>query len=248
MVPSGSEFKVNNIIESGPLSKPQIPKDWGIRVNRFWIDYTPDGNIDQFYSDLSVINEEGEELKQKKIFVNEPLRYHGVTFYQTNWGISGVQAQVNNSPIFQLPMASLNTNGNGRIWGTWIPTKPDLSEGVSLLARDLQGTMMVYNKQGDLYSAVRPGMSLEINGVKLKIYQLIGSTGLQIKADPGIPFVYTGFALLMIGVIMSYVSHSQIWVLQEDKLCYLGGKTNRSQVTFERELLNILEELDTVKN
>ncbi len=248
MVPSGSEFKVNNIIESGPLSKPQIPKDWGIRVNRFWIDYTPDGNIDQFYSDLSVINEEGEELKHKKIFVNEPLRYHGVTFYQTNWGISGVQAQVNNSPIFQLPMASLNTNGNGRIWGTWIPTKPDLSEGVSLLARDLQGTMMVYNKEGDLYSAVRPGMSLEINGVKLKIYQLIGSTGLQIKADPGIPFVYTGFGLLMIGVIMSYVSHSQIWVLQEDKLCYVGGKTNRSQVTFERELLNILEELDTLKN
>jgi len=28
-------------------------------------------------------------------------------------------------------MAQLNTNG-GRIWGTWIPTKPDLSAGVSL--------------------------------------------------------------------------------------------------------------------
>ncbi|MDJ0601128.1 MAG: cytochrome c biogenesis protein [Crocosphaera sp.] len=248
MVPSGSDFKVNNIIEAGPLSQPQIPKDWGIRVNRFWIDYTPNGTIDQFYSDLSVIDNEGEELKHKTIYVNEPLRYHGVTFYQTNWGIAGVQAQVNNSPIFQLPMAPLNTNGNGRIWGTWIPTKPDLSEGVSLLAKDLQGTMMVYDQKGDLYSAVRPGMILDINGVRLKIHQLIGSTGLQIKADPGIPFVYTGFGLLMIGVIMSYVSHSQIWVLREDERCYIGGKTNRSQVTFERELLGIIKSLETTKS
>ena len=248
MVPSGTDFKVTNIIEAGPLSKPQIPQDWGIRVNRFWIDYTPDGTIDQFYSDLSVINNEGEELKQKTIYVNEPLRYDGVTFYQTNWGIAGVQAQVNNSPIFQLPMAPLDTNGNGQIWGTWIPTKTDLSEGVSLLARDLQGTMMVYDQKGDLYSAVRPGMILDINGVKLKIHQLIGSTGLQIKADPGIPFVYTGFGLLMVGVIMSYVSHSQIWVLQEDNHCYIGGKTNRSQVTFERELLGIIESLETPKS
>ncbi|MGK7941267.1 MAG: cytochrome c biogenesis protein [Crocosphaera sp.] len=244
MVPSGSEFKVDNIIEAGPLSQPQIPQDWGIRVNRFWIDYTQDGTIDQFYSDLSVINNEGEELKHKTIYVNEPLRYNGVTFYQTSWGIAGIKAQVNNSPIFQLPMAPLNTNGNGRIWGTWIPTKTDLSEGVSLLAKDLQGTMMVYDQKGDLYSAVRPGMILDINGVKLKIYQLIGSTGLQIKADPGIPFVYTGFGLLMIGVIMSYISHSQIWVLQTDEGCYIGGRTNRSQVTFERELLGIIEALN----
>ncbi|MEL4898155.1 cytochrome c biogenesis protein [Crocosphaera sp. Alani8] len=248
IVPSGSEFKVSNIIEAGPLSKPQIPQDWGIRVNRFWIDYTSNGTIDQFYSDLSVINNDGEELKHKTIYVNEPLRYSGVTFYQTDWGIAAVQAQVNNSPIFQLPMAPLDTNGNGRIWGTWIPTKTDLSEGVSLLAKDLQGTMMVYDQQGDLYSAVRPGMILDINGVKLKIYQLLGSTGLQIKADPGIPFVYTGFGLLMIGVIMSYVSHSQIWVLQDDNNCYIGGKTNRSQVTFERELLGIIESLETTKS
>lgn len=244
MVPSGATFAVNNIIEAGPFARSHLPHDWQVRVNRFWIDYTPDGNVDQFYSDLSVVDQNGKELDHKTIHVNEPLRYQGVTFYQTNWGIAGVKAQVNNSPLFQLPMAQLPTPGEGRIWGTWIPTKPDLSEGVSLLARDLQGTMMVYDTKGNLFTAIRPGMPVDINGVTLKIYDLIGATGLQIKADPGIPFVYTGFALLMVGVVMSYVSHSQIWALQSGDRLYLGGKTNRAQVSFERELIGILDKIE----
>jgi cytochrome c biogenesis protein len=241
MIASGDTFQVKNIFEAGPLAAPQVPKDWGVRVNRFWIDYTPKGEIDQFYSDLSVVDRGGQELDRQTIYVNKPLRYRGVTFYQTDWGIAAVRVQINNSPIFQLPMAQINTNGRGRIWGTWIPTKTDLSAGVSLVTRDLQGTMVVYDTQGNLMSAVRPGMAIQVNGVTLKILDLIGSTGLQIKADPGIPIVYAGFALLMAGVVMSYVSHSQIWALQEGDRFYLGGKTNRAQVSFERELIEMIE-------
>jgi cytochrome c biogenesis protein len=80
-----------------------------------------------------------------------------------------------------------------------------------------------------------------VNGISLKLVDLVGSTGLQIKADPGIPIVYTGFALLMAGVVMSYVSYSQVWALQDGDRFYLGGKTNRAQVAFERELLEIIE-------
>ncbi len=252
MVASGDSFQVKNIIEAGPLAKSNVPKDWGIKVNRFWIDYTPNGVVDQFYSDLSVVDNQGQELDRSTIHVNQPLHHKGVTFYQTSWGISAVKVQINNSPIFQLPMAPLKTENGGKIWGTWIPTKTDLSEGVALLTKDLQGTMILYDQKGNLSNAVREGTSIQVNGVTLKIYELIGSTGLQIKADPGIPFVYTGFALLMLGVMMSYVSHSQFWALQEEtktdhkiqnNLLYLGGKTNRAQVTFERELVSIIEAL-----
>jgi len=244
MVPSGDTFQVKNILEAGPFATAQIPQNWSVKVNRFWIDYTPNGNIDQFYSDLSVINKQGEELKRKTIYVNQPLRYQGVTIYQTNWSISAVKVQLNNSPIFQLPMATLDTQGKGNLWGTWIPTKPDLSEGGSLLARDLQGAMLVYDSTGKLVGSVRPGMTTEVNGVKVKVYDLIGSTGLQIKADPGVPIVYTGFGLLMLGVVMSYVSHSQIWALQQGDKFYFGGRTNRAQVAMEKELISILEQLE----
>jgi cytochrome c biogenesis protein len=248
MIASGDTFKIKNIMDAGILSSPQKSNDFAIKVNKFWIEYTPQGKVDQFYSDLSIINQDDQELKRKTIFVNEPLRYNGVTFYQTNWGIAGVKVQVNNSPIFKLPMAELKTGGNGRLWGSWIPTKPDLSEGVSLIAKDLQGTMFVYNPQGKLVTAVRPGMPTEVNGVKLKVLELIGATGLQIKSDPGVPIVYLGFALLMLGVVMSYISYSQIWALQERENLYLGGKTNRAQVAFERELIEIINQVSPQKN
>src|SRR4028119_2329566 len=245
MVPSGNTFQVKNIVDAGPFALQQVPKDWSVRVNRFWIDYTPQGGINQFYSDLSVLDNQGQEVDKQTIYVNKPLRYQGVTFYQTDWGIAAVQVRLNKSPIFQIPMAQLDTGGKGRIWGTWIPTKPDLSEGVSLLARDLQGTILVYDVKGQLVSTVRPGMATEVNGVALKIVDVIGSTGLQIKADPGIPLVYTGFGLLMLGVMMSYVSHSQIWALQKDGRFYVGGRTNRAQVAFEREITEILDQLSS---
>ena len=243
MVPSGGTFQVKNIVDAGPLATPQVLKDWAVRVNHFWIDYTPQGGINQFYSDLSVLDKQGQEIDKQTIYVNKPLRYRGVTFYQTDWGIAAVQVQLNKSPIFQIPMAQLDTQGKGRIWGTWVPTKPDLSEGASLLAKDLQGTLLVYDAKGKLVSTVRSGMATEVNGIKLKVVDVIGSTGLQIKADPGIPIVYTGFGLLMLSVMMSYVSHSQIWALQKGDRFYLGGRTNRAQVTFEREVIEILDQL-----
>jgi cytochrome c biogenesis protein len=242
IVPSGQTFRIQNIFDAGPWAAAQIPRDWSVKVNRFWIDYSPEGRVDQFYSDLSVLDNQGEEVKRKTIWVNQPLRYQNVTLYQADWGIAGVQVKINNSPIFQLPMAEIPTQ-TGKLWGTYVPTKPDMSAGVSLVARDLQGTLLVYDDQGQLVSTVRAGMATEVNGVTLAVVDLIGSTGLQIKADPGIPVVYLGFGLLIVGVLMSYVSHSQVWALQAGDRLYVGGRSNRAQVAFERELVQVLDEL-----
>ncbi len=243
MVPSGQTFQIKNVTEAGIWS--HVPSNWSIKVNRFWIEYTPTGAIDQFYSDLSVVDaKSGAERDRQTIYVNKPLRYDGVTFYQANWDIASVRFTLNTSPVLQLPMTALQTKGTtNKVWGTWLPTKPDLSAGVTLIAPDLQGTLLIYDEKGKIASTVRGGGSTEVNGVTLTIKELVGSTGLQIKSDPGIPIVYTGFGLLMIGVVMSYVSHSQIWALKVGDSLYVGGKTNRAQVGFESELIQILEDL-----
>jgi cytochrome c biogenesis protein len=239
LIPSGNKFQISHIVQAGPWAN--IPKDWSVQVNRFWIDYSETGEIDQFYSDLSVLDAGGKEVDRHTIHVNQPLKYKGVSLYQADWSIAAVDIQLNKSPVLRLPMAQLDTGGKGRLWGTWIPTKPDLSEGVSLIARDLQGTILIYDAQGQFLTSLRPGMTVPVNGVNLRIAEVVGSTGLQIKADPGIPLIYVGFGLLMLGVLMSYISHSQIWVLIDQGNMYLGGRTNRAQVGFERELLEVLE-------
>ena len=240
MIPSGDTFTVRNITEAGAWSASQVPKDWSVRVNRFWIDYTPKGNIDQFYSDLSVLDKDGKEVDRQTIHVNKPLKYKGVSFYQANWDIHAIKFTLNNSPILQLPVSKLESQNGGRqVWGTWIPTKPDLSAGVTLITPDLQGTFLIYDEKGNLLTTVRTNGSAEVNGVTFTLKEAIGSTGLQIKADPGIPIVYAGFGLLMLGVIMSYISHSQVWALQVGDRLYVGGKTNRAQVSFESELIDV---------
>ncbi|NUN65519.1 cytochrome c biogenesis protein [Pseudanabaena biceps] len=244
MIPSGDTFQVKNITESGVWSASQVPKDWSVRVNRFWIDYTPKGAIDQFYSDLSVLNKEGKEVDRQTIHVNKPLKYKGITFYQANWDIAAVRFTLNNSPVLQLPVSKLESQNGGRqVWGTWIPTKPDLSAGITLITPDLQGTFLIYDEKGTLLTTVRTNGSTEINGITFTLKEAIGSTGLQIKSDPGIPIVYTGFGLLMLGVMMSYVSHSQIWALQVGDRLFVGGKTNRAQVSFESELIEVTNKI-----
>jgi cytochrome c biogenesis protein len=116
-----------------------------------------------------------------------------------------------------------------------------MSAGISVLARDLQGTAIVYDTKGQLVGSLRTGMSLGVEGVQLHLDELIGSTGLQIKADPGVPLVYAGFAGLMLGVMMSYISHSQVWGLLEEGKLYVGGRTNRSLILFEREFMTVVE-------
>jgi cytochrome c biogenesis protein len=246
MVPSGNTFKVENVTDAGPFAASQVPKDWSVKVNRFWIDYLPSGEIDQFYSDLSVLDQAGQEVDRKTIHVNEPLKYKGVTMYQASWSVAGVTVKLNNSPELPFPMAPLKVPNGGRLWGTWLPIKPDMSDGVSLVVRDLQGLVLVYDKSGKLIATVRKGMSTEIQeGLRLSIVDVVGSTGLQIKADPGVPIVYLGFALMMLSTLMSYVSHSQVWGLYQDGKIYLGGITNRAQVAFEREFFEVLQELET---
>ncbi len=247
MVPNGDTFQVKNITEAGIWSARQVPKDWSVRVNRFWIDYTAKGSIDQFYSDLSVLDKSGKEIDRQTIHVNKPLKYKGVSFYQANWDIHAVRFTLNNSPVLQLPVSKLESQSGGRqVWGTWIPTKPDLSAGITLITPDLQGTFLIYDEKGSLLTTVRTNGSVEINGITFTLKEAIGSTGLQIKADPGIPIVYAGFGLLMLGVIMSYVSHSQIWALQVGDRLFVGGKTNRAQVSFESELIEITNQVTTM--
>ena len=69
---------------------------------------------------------------------------------------------------------------------------------------------------------------------------IISSTGLQIKLDPGIIYIYIGFGLLILSSLFSYVSYSRIWVLKKLDKVKIIGTTTRSKYQFELEFLKLL--------
>lgn len=55
-----------------------------LKVESFDIEYNGDGSVSQFFTNISLNNDEGKTLTEKTISVNHPLRYEGVTIYQVS--------------------------------------------------------------------------------------------------------------------------------------------------------------------
>lgn len=239
LVPIGGLFHLQNVINSGPLS--YVRQDFEGYVNDFRITYSEEGSIDQFYSDLWILNNKGDKIVNKTIYVNEPLRHKGIVFYQTDWGISGLNIQVDNKFNVQVPLKLFITTDNTRFWIGSLPISSTSSISKTLLIlEDLTGKFQIYNGKQSLIGESDIGSRFFLNGHEIRITDIVTSTGLQIKSDPGIPFVYAGFLLLMWSVLLSYISYSQVWAIKKEDKLYLSGRTNRAIYAFEQEFINLL--------
>lgn len=247
-VPQGLNFVVGDVMTpNGFLSFPTQAFNTEVHVNRFYMDYYDSGEVSQFYTDISLLNLDEKEVMRKTIRVNDPLRYGGITIYQTDWGFSALQISKNGEDPFNLAMAPLQTNGDKKLFGTFLPLgNADSSnvKGISMLARDLQ-SIVLYDQEGKFAGVRRPNSKLpiEIDGMKIVIEDAIGSTGLDLKTDPGVPIVYAGFGALMLTTCVSFLSHSQIWALQDGTTVVFGGKTNRAKVEFQEEMNRLLDKV-----
>ena len=236
IIPKTETFHIQNVLNSGQFTL--IPK-FSIRINDFWITYTKQRTITQFYSDLSILNVDGNEIERKTIFVNSPEKYHGIDYYQTDWNIVGLRIKNKDFSIFQYPFINLSQDTK-KLWLTWISTNGKLNDGLTILIDNLQGYCSVYNKFGNFLGNLELNENLKIE-TSLTLMDILSSTGLQIKTDPGIYFIYFGFLLLMISTLISYISYSQIWIVQENKKIFIGGNTTRAKFDFELEFLKLIK-------
>ena len=230
LIPKGEIFQVQNTISKSWFTK--IP-DYPIRVNDFWIEYGPTNNIKQFYSDLSILNDNGNELSRKTISVNFPLRFKNLTLYQTDWNAIGLRIKLNNQQ-YQLPLVSLTKAKN--LWVAWIPISETEQTGFTFIANTLNGTFSLYNENGTFLGIYNCGEKILPN---LSILEIITETGLQIKTDPGIPLIYFGFGLLMISSLISYLSFTQFWLTKRNQKIFIGGTSNRAKLNLRLEFLNL---------
>jgi cytochrome c biogenesis protein len=236
-IPKTEIFHIQNIIKAGTFSR--IPQQT-FRINDFWVNYNKTGLIKQFQSDISVLTGTGDEIRRKTISVNNPLIFKGLTLYQTDWGITGLRIKISSeNSIIQLPVSRVS-NSTQKLWVSWIPINTKEKTGIFVILNNARGKVDFYNPNAKLLDKKSIGQILKYNKIlSLKLIELIGSTGIQIKADPGITIIYLGFGFLILSSFVSYISFSEIWVLEKDNCILFGGSTNRDKVNFQIDMSKI---------
>jgi len=229
-------FHIQNILNNGQFNV--VPK-LSVRINDFWITYTKTKTVSQFYSDISVLNTQGNETERKTVSVNYPLVHKGVYYYQTDWNLIGLRFQDLNNEITEYPLVNI-LNNQGKVWLTWISNNKSLTEGIIAIVDNLEGYCSIYDETGQFLGNVELNETVKFRQ-PITLLEIISSTGLQIKTDPGIPVIYLGFGLLMLSTLISYITYSQIWIIQKNQKLFIGGTTNRALFDFELEFFKLIK-------
>ena len=87
--------------------------------------------------------------------------------------------------------------------------------------------------------------TLEVNSSNISLKKIIPSSGLIIKNDPSIPFIYFSFLLIIFGTIISLIPTNQLWILvnNESQKLYIGGLSNKNLIGFKKDFFKLLEEI-----
>ena len=233
VLPKGEVFHIQNPLKIGRLTPlPNLTT----RVNDFWVEYK-NNKINQFYSNLSILDNYGNELKNQTISVNNPIRFKDIDVYQSDWNLIGIRIKdIEQNKIYEYPVFQLNKNA--KAWITWIN---DSSKTLSVVFDQLENTFSIYNETGDFVEIKNIGDSITKN---YKLVDLLPSTGLLIKYDPSIRLIYLGFGLLMLTTLLSYLPYTQFWVYENSKNIWIGSSTNRGKIQLEIEFENLIRETE----
>jgi cytochrome c biogenesis protein len=217
-----------------------IPKaDFKLRLDRFWIDYYESGQIRQYNSLLTVI-ENGKEVLQKQIWVNEPLYYKGIRFYQSSYGTAW--NKVDNAGIALKKKSEKDPQAPVTVRWEELIKMPNSKYSVKLVGYTAdfaydEGTGTVYSKSPDAnnpavklevyegeklistpwiflkYPSVFPSIPNSDVDLVLEGYRGVMYSGISINRDPGTNIVWAGAIVMGVGFILAFfVYHRRVWV------------------------------------
>ena len=227
-----------NLINESTNSKASV------RLVDFSIERESDGIPKQFISKLDFSSEDLKLNDIKTAKVNHPIRFKGLTIYQADWAISNVVLEIDDI-LYQLQLKEIPEIGN-QVWGILIELGSDTKKNYLLTIDNENGPLKISNienfSENILFLNEDPS---EVNSSKLSLKKIIPSSGLIIKNDPSIPFIYFSFILIIFGTIISLIPTNQLWILvnKESKKLSIGGLSNKNLVGFKKEFFKLSEEI-----
>ena len=147
--------------------------------------------------------------------------------------------------LYQLQLKPIPEIGD-QIWGLLIELGKENKKNYLLTIDNENGPLKISNIENFSENFVFLNNDpIEINSSTLSLKRIIPSSGLIIKNDPSIPFIYLSFTLIIFGTIFSLIPTNQIWILFNEKSnkLFIGGLSNRNLLGFKKEFLQLSEEI-----
>jgi len=213
-----------------------------IRCKDFNISYYPNGSPKDYVTTIEVI-EKGRVILEKDIRVNNPLNYKGWHLYQSSYGIS---------PLFMFKIdgkeVKLKEYDEYEAEGfIMIPIKFDAS-----IHNFGPGVQVAYLDNGEPNTAwfLRDipkmnhrnlaGKSVILEDIKEDLW-----TGVEITYDPGISIVWTGFALLLLGLYINFfVISGKVYIRRLPDALIMAGVSAKHKERFRIILEKIVRGLN----
>ncbi len=231
----------------------KIPLGFEVRCDRFELQRYNTGAPKEFISDLVVI-ENGEEVREKTIEVNDPLKYRGLTFYQSSYqpledayAIKIENQKTEASKKFYIgPGSAVEWKEEGLKFGITNRMGP---YGMGEYRHKIwfndtsQKPIEFWTEEGKMVIVERPEADY------LFSLRPLYYTGLQVAKDPGVWWVYIGCGIMLLGLYVAFfLSHKKVWIYISEKdshsRIHLSGSSNKNKIGFDNDFSALSEKLE----
>jgi cytochrome c biogenesis protein len=247
MIPEGGE--TDRVYLSDSAHTP-MPLGFDLTCKEFSLTYYDTGAPKEFRSDL-IVSKDGRTVKEQSIVVNDPMKYGGLTFYQSSYQAMEGQftAVLRNSGTGAeqrfgiLPRREMQWPAEQVSFGITNVTGPDFMRRYryKIWFKDAKAAPVEFwVEEGVVAQVQRPDTSYELM-VKPRF-----ATGLQVVKDPGVWTVYIGCIMQMLGlIIIFFMAHRRVWVFvekgQKGTGIFLSGNSNKNKIGFEKDVARLVD-------
>ncbi|RLB15134.1 MAG: hypothetical protein DRG63_07390 [Deltaproteobacteria bacterium] len=250
-----------------------LPIDLGfsVRCNDFRVAFYDNGAPKEYRSDLSFLVN-GKVVKSAILLVNHPVRFRGITFYQSSYGsVAGDTAKIrlvkkaskleatsmtvkvgqkNTLPHQEGTFEITQIKENFMRMGPAVLVSVDSRDGNRYRFWVFQHRETIMQRFPGIFqqfpklnpSSFEP-YTFFLDEIESRYY-----TGLQLSKDPGVSVVWAGCFLMIGGLFVTFfTSHRRIWIrVSEQKgvaKISVAGMANKNPVGLERELYGLTKAL-----
>lgn len=242
-------------------SQKEKTLDFAIRCDDFDVSFYESGRPKKYQSTLSII-ENGNVVLTKDILVNKPLRYKGISIFQSSYGaadIKDVKLAFSSKKSGMTYHKTLKLGESAELpenLGTF--TLERFTDRYMFMEEHSLGETLIGTlKRGETEQAVALPLRFErfdkmrrnadtfitIEDMSRTFY-----TGLQVRKDPGVPVVYASFILIIVGIYITFfMSHQQFCIhargRENHTLVTVSAKANKNRIAARKKAESIRQAL-----